>query len=172
MSAVKNHARKSGLPSPEQVREVLSYDGSELIWRISRSRARAGAIAGCIRKCDGYRQVKVGDANILAHRVIWAIVHGEWPDKVIDHINGNKLDNRVENLRLATDSQNSANSRVSRNNLLGVKGVYKNPSGKYVAQKGANGRVFYLGCYDTVEEAHEAFRKKSVEIHGEFANFG
>lgn len=172
MSAVKNHSRKSGMPSLDEVRRVLFYDGSELVWKVRRGKAKAGSVAGCIRRSDGYRQVGIDGVRLLAHRVVWALVHGEWPERIIDHINGDKTDNRVENLRLADDSQNSANSRVSKNNRLGVKGVYMSSSGKFVAQKGVKGERSYLGSFDTIEEAHAAFCKKATEVHGEFANFG
>ena len=88
---------------------------------------------------------------------------------LIDHINSVKTDNRPENLRSASDSQNSAYSKVSKSNRLGMKGVKRVRSGRYVAQMGVGGKVLHLGTFDSAEGAQEAFRKKSVETHGEFS---
>lgn len=95
------------------------------------------------------------------------------PHEQADHINGNGLDNRRENLRLATKSQNNANRRISKNNKSGYKGVsWHKASGKWVAGIKVNGKSINLGGYDTPEQAHKAYCDAAIKYFGEFANFG
>lgn len=104
----------------------------------------------------------------MAHQLAWLYVNGTWPPSQIDHIDGDGLNNKIENLRLANSAQN--NSNRSFNGAVGFKGVYWNKSGKaYRAQIQINGRRIYLGSFATPEEAHEAYVKAAKELHGEFA---
>jgi hypothetical protein len=107
----------------------------------------------------------------LAHRVAWLLVHGAdpWPDEV-DHIDGDPLNNRIANLRLATRSQQSANSRrQSRGTITGVKGVTPNGrSNGYDARITLDGKTHYIGHFSTIEEAAEARRKAAIQLYGEF----
>lgn len=120
-----------------------------------------GKIAGGKKTRSGYWDVFVDGQKIMAHRIIWAMHTGAWPVAFIDHINRVRSDNRVCNLREATQSQNSKN-RASTNQL-GLKGVY--PSGsKFRALIQIN-----LGVFDTAELAHQAYATAAREIHGEFA---
>lgn len=106
-----------------------------------------------------------------AHRVIWALVHGEWPELQIDHINGRRHDNRIENLRQVTPAENSKNVR-RRDNTSGVLGVSRHStSGKWVAQLAIDGKNTYLGSFDTIEEAAEARRLANIK-HGYHPNHG
>lgn len=89
--------------------------------------------------------------------------------KIVDHINGNTLDNRKSNLRLATRGQNKSNSTVSRNNKLGCKGVLKLPSGNFGASIRYNKICYYLGTYPTLQEASDAYDSAAVKYHGEYA---
>lgn len=86
----------------------------------------------------------------------------------IDHINGNALDNRRENLRIATRSQNAMNTRMYANNKTGFRGVRRTKN-KYEASITSDGKRYPLGFFDTAEEAHEAYKAKAKELHGEFA---
>ena len=91
-------------------------------------------------------------------------------ERIIDHKNRDKTDNRKTNLRIATNQQNNINRGTPRNSTTGVKGVSKSKNGeKYVAQIGKDGRVIYIGTYDTIEEARQARNKKEIELFGEFA---
>lgn len=138
--------------------------------------ARKGEIVGSYRKKDGYFQVKVDRKMYLVHRLIWLWVNGSWPTGFLDHKNRNRSDNRIDNLRDCTLSQNGANRPAQSNNKLGCKGVHKVvwPGGsiKYKAQvyisENGKKRMLYLGCYDTVEEASEVYKEKSLELFGEF----
>lgn len=95
------------------------------------------------------------------------------PTEFVDHINGNGLDNRRENLRLATHQQNLANQKLAKHNTSGYKGVSWNwRAKKWVARIQVNRKNLYLGSFDTPEQAHEAYCKKAIELYGEFANFG
>jgi hypothetical protein len=86
----------------------------------------------------------------------------------IDHIDINPLNNRIENLRLATQSQNAINTKTPKNNTTGYKGVLSTPSGKFQARLGYRGKKLYLGLFKTAEEAAECVRQKSLELYGEF----
>jgi hypothetical protein len=92
--------------------------------------------------------------------------------EIVDHIDSNTLNNRRENLRLATYSQNSMNTRISSRNTSGYKGVSVDATGNsWRAQIKAEGEIKYLGLYSTPEEAHEAYKIAAVKYFGEFARF-
>lgn len=132
--------------------------------------ARAGVRAGHESK-DGYRSIKLQGTLILEHRIVWAMIHGEWPDGEIDHINRNRNDNSPSNLRVVSHSQNHMNRGRGRNNALGVKGVCRNGSG-FRAQLRANGKQVYLGTYRTIEDAAKAYADASIKHYGEHACCG
>jgi hypothetical protein len=97
--------------------------------------------------------------------------YGEFSNELqIEHIDRNPLNNKIENLRLCTQSQNKNNSKLQVNNTLGYKGVIKTPSGKYQARLGYNGVKLYLGLFNTAEEASKCIELKRLELHGEFAD--
>lgn len=130
---------------------------------------KPGDVAGSTKHKDGYAEIGIFGKLFLSHRLAWFYVHGAWPDGQVDHINGDRLDNRISNLRIATHGQNRANSRAGKNNLLGVKGVFKTRSGKFVAQIRAGKKQRHIGTFLTVKEASEAYRKAAEKYHGEFA---
>lgn len=105
--------------------------------------------------------------NVMLHRVIYELEHGELPEFNVDHKNRNKLDNRVENLRAATHGQNNANA-TRKTNSCKYKGVYKNYD-KYVAQITINDKVTHLGRFNTPEEAALAYNEAALLHYGEFA---
>ena len=107
---------------------------------------------------------------LLAHRIAWALMYGEFPDGQLDHINGEPSDNRITNLRLATESQNKANRRRSKRNSTGFKGVsFRKRDHIYSAQIRKDKKTMWLGSYKSPEEAHRAYAKAAKEMHGEFA---
>ena len=92
-----------------------------------------------------------------AHRVAWALYHGKWPDKQIDHINGNPLDNRIKNMRVVSVRENGKNKKRPSTNTSGIIGVYWNKaSSKWVAQIGVNRKTIFLGSYDNITDAANA----------------
>lgn len=153
----------------ERVRELLNYDPETggFTWRVYRGGfATAGARAGR-PSTFGHIEISVDRRRYKAHRLAWLVTHSEWPAGGLDHINGNPSDNRICNLRLATQSQNTANTRVRSDNKVGIKGVRKNYN-KFEARVRINGQAQYLGLYKSAEEAGAAVRAKHAQLFGEF----
>lgn len=126
-----------------------------------------GSAVGFVK--DGYLQVSVCGKAYAAHRVIWKMVYGEDP-YIVDHADGDKLNNRLGNLREASRSENGANSRVYRSNRSGFKGVFwDNFAKKWRADTNFNGKKVFLGRFDTKEQAAAAYEMKVRELFGEFA---
>jgi len=154
----------------DEVRELFDYDAEtgELRWRKHRYAPWVGTVAGGVQK-DGYRRVcfqtQYRCKSYPAHRLIWLWVYGEWPPVYIDHINMDKDDNRLVNLRLATRSQNLANQRSFNKN--GFKGI--SPVGsRWRANIQKDRKSRYLGTFDTPEQAHAAYCEAAKQVHGEF----
>lgn len=152
------------LPSAAELWELFSYNPltGELFWRIRRSsQTRLDGPAG-FTNAYGYRSIKLGGFQRLAHRLVWAWVTGADPGKIqLDHKDQNKANNRIWNLRLCTDTQNRAN-------ILGMRGWCR-ANGRYKARLIHNGKTLYLGTYDTPEEAHAAYLAARKRLHGSFA---
>lgn len=121
----------------------------------------------------GYRNVNINGKTVSMHRVVMERVLGySLPiGATVDHINGNKIDNRRENLRLATHSQNNANRPKGKNNTTGFKGVYADGD-RYRARIRVNKRLLHLGRFDTPEDAHSAYVNAAEKHFGEFAHNG
>lgn len=119
----------------------------------------------------GYLCGTINCKRLFAHRVAWAIFHGEWPELSIDHIDGNPQNNRISNLRLATVSENNRNRGKNRLNKSGYKGVsYLPRRKKWRATIMIPGeRVKLLGVFETPQEAHIAYRDAADKYHGNFA---
>ena len=157
----------------DQLRTFVQYDQAtgNFVWLVKRPGISAGVgeVAGRISN-QGYVQVQIKGRRYQAHRLAWFYVRGEWPFGEIDHINGCKTDNRLVNLRLATRSQNQANNGRSLRNRSGRKGVGWNANaGKWQVQIGVHGKVFYLGLFDNIEAASNAYAKAATRFFGEFA---
>jgi hypothetical protein len=144
-------------------KEILNYDPATgaFVWLVNRSRtAKRGAKAG--RIC-GAGYVYIG--RMLAHRVAWKYVTGKWPNGQIDHINGNRTDNRWSNLRLSTHSLNQQNLRSARaDNKSGFLGVSSYGSRFRASIKTPTKRV-HLGWFDTPEMAHAAYLDAKRRLH-------
>ena len=117
-----------------------------------------------------YRHIEINGKKYRAHSLAWLYMTGEFPEPglEIDHIDGNGLNNRFNNLRLATRGQNKANSRVNRNNKLAIKGVCKFKN-RYKAQIWVTGTCIHLGYFDTPEEASAAYGKAAEKHFGDYA---
>ena len=164
--------------SVEQLREWLNYDPETgiLYWRHKHRGMTPGAVAGTKiggsvkRPNQRHILVKINYLYYLAHRVAWAVHYGEWPNKFIDHINMDGWDNRIDNLRLASNAQNMHNRGPQRNNKsTGVKGVSAHQHGGYCANINCNGECHYLGYFKTLEEAEAAYKEAALRLHGKFA---
>jgi hypothetical protein len=153
--------------------QLFSYDPETgvLMNRINRGvNGRSGEMSGSIFGKVGkqYLYVKVDYKRYLAHRLIWFLMTGAWPKDQIDHINGNRLDNRWINLRPATASQNSGNSKRRSDNSSGFKGVYWNKrDNKWQARIGADCK--YLGLFDCPAAAYFAYVIAADKRFGEYA---
>ena len=155
----------------EKARSLFFYDGStgELRWRIASGCIKAGSLVKS-KDSKGYLMVCVNKHHYKAHRIIWLMEKGSWPPGQIDHMNGMKSDNRLCNLRLATQKQNSANTGIRSSNKSGFKGVhYHRQSGKWQASICFDGKLQYLGLYDTALEASIVYARELNTKHGEFA---
>ena len=142
----------------ERIAELFSYDPATGVFvrRVTRGGAVAGSIAGT-KDSYGYFQFAVDGKLYLAHRVAWLMVHGEWPECEIDHINHDRSDNRIENLRLATRRANMHNLKSARSDSkTGLPGISKKPQG-YVARIQNAGKRVYLGCFSAIEDAQAAY---------------
>jgi hypothetical protein len=153
------------------LRTLLHYDPEtgRFTWRASQGRAKAGTRAGTLNS-TGYRYIKVEGKSHKEHRLAWLYAHSVWPTEFIDHINGIKDDNRLSNLREATNAQNLANQGKQRTNTSGHKGVsWDKQRKKWSAKIQINRRTIHLGVFENKEDAAEAYKTAALKYHGEFA---
>jgi hypothetical protein len=157
------------LPTAARIRELLSYDESAGLfrWVIKIGRAAGKEFAGATRP-DGYVVINVDGRSCRAHQLAWLYVRGEWPSGVIDHINRDRSDNRIANLRLATRGENMANtSKRAGRQITGVR--FAAHANKYMARLGVNGKTVFLGYFLKEEEANRAYQIARRAHFGEFA---
>ena len=152
--------------TPERLREVLHYDPDtgHFTWLQPAQGRRVNGRAGQIKA--GYLYITVlGHRGVPATHIAWIHTHGHRPNGVIDHINGDTLDNRLANLRDVNPKTNAENQRrPQKNNTTGYLGV--SPArGRYLASIGHNGRCRYLGLHDTPEQAHQAYLDAKRQLH-------
>jgi hypothetical protein len=134
------------------------------IWNTRYAGGPAGSITGA-----GYIAIAMARVEYLAHRLAWLVVHGEPVPTVIDHKDRNPLNNRIGNLRAATQSRNLANAKRRKDNTSGIKGVSMTRTGRYDARIKANGTLHLLGTFWTLEEAQSARIDAEARLHGVFA---
>jgi hypothetical protein len=149
--------------------EVLRYDQrtGDLLWLgNSGKKATAGKVAGHVN-CLGYVHVRIDGKLLLGHRIAWCMYYGEWPDQNIDHIDGNRSNNKIANLREASQQMNTQNRRsADKDHSIGLLGV-KRHGKRFRAGIVVNGEQFHIGVYDTAEQAHSAYVDvKRVVHHG------
>ena len=153
--------------------ETLSYcpDTGKVTWRMDVDTMKGvahsripGKEVGCVTK-EGYRQACIGNKSVYIHLIAWFLHHGKWPSGVIDHINGDKLDNRISNLRDVSIAENIQNQRrANKRSTTGVLGV-QNSYGRYKASIRLKGQDFDLGKFDTKEDAHAAYLQAKRQMH-------
>lgn len=159
--------------SVEDLREIVSYDQStgDLRWKINSGVRRVGDLVKNHDK-NGYNRLCYLGGYYFAHRVAWALHSGEWPSEMIDHVNGVKSDNRIDNLREATRSQNCVNRAPTstpraKSGYFGV--VAARAPGSWGAKLVVNRKRLYLGTFKTPEDAARAYDKSAFLHFGEFA---
>jgi hypothetical protein len=156
----------------DELKRQLSYDPETgaLTRRIrSSNRIKIGDEAGTASP-DGYRRVWVGGKLYLAHRLAWLYVHGAWPTGELDHIDGQKANNRLANLRDVPHQMNVQNLKIARkDSKSGVLGVHWEPSKhRYVAQSSLNGKRTFLGHFKTISEAEKVVVEFKQQNHPGF----
>lgn len=165
------------LPTAEQVRSILQYDSDTgtFTWKTRQGDTRgtkvfnaswAGRAAGSLDN-KGYLRIHLLGRFHKAHRLAWLVVYGNWPDLEIDHIDGNRANNAVANLRLATTQQNQMNKAIAKGET-GLRGVTKR-NGKWQARIRIDGKNTYLGRFDTPDEASAAYKAAAKIHHRSFA---
>jgi HNH endonuclease/AP2 domain len=159
----------------ERVKQAFDYVDGKLIWKSktnkNSTRIQIGKEAGYIDN-KGYKIVNLDGKAHKYHRIVFLYHHGYLP-KMIDHIDCDRSNNRIENLRECNDSQNQFNKNKTSKNTTGVKGVdYRKNNGKYRAQIYNNKKCHNLGYYNTLEEAKEVVEKFRESLHKEFTNHG
>ena len=151
--------------------ENLRYDpaAGHFVWTEKRGPRAAGSIAGGVSG-NGYWQVRIGGRLYYAHRLAWLAVHGEFPNGELDHINGDPLDNRIENLRVATRAQNQRNTRGHIDSASRLKGAYYDKrKRRWYSCLRVDGRNRFLGYHQSPSEAHAAHAAASLREFGSFA---
>ena len=160
-------------PTFSRFHELLRYEPEtgKLFWKVVTSnRAKVGSEAGSISK-SGYRTLMVDGYRFLSHRVIFLMQNGAWPVQCIDHMDGDRLNNRISNLRECSIQTNNENkqSLVSKNST-GATGVY--PAGKrFTAKIGIGGRSKHIGNFDTIAEAQKAYFDAKAKFHKGFVRW-
>lgn len=150
------------------LRALLSYDPKTgLFHRLNgRYRTKLGWYPGAPTNY-GYFSLNILGRQYQAHRLAWALFYGSWPIEQIDHINRVRTDNRIVNLRQATNRENSFNSDTPSNNTSGFRGVVR-VGNKWAAQTKVNRKHLWLGRYDTREEAFAAYCEATKKLAGAF----
>ena len=149
----------------EVLRQLFDYDHlSGVVVRKELSPRMRSRNAG--HHDHGYLREEISGRRYYVHRIVWALHYGRWPALPIDHINGDKRDNRISNLREATDALNRQNQRQAhRDNKTGLQGVVRSSSGRFTASVRANGSKHHLGSFDTPELAHAAYLEAKRNLH-------
>ena len=156
------------LPPTEELHELFEYRNGALYWKTTKSgMAKAGSQAGCVNG-RGYLVVGINFKKYLVHRIIWAM-HGNDPAVMLDHINGDTADNRIENLRAATYESNNCNARLSKRNTSGYKGVSWNSTAKkWFGTVQHQHKIYKTPAFDCKHKCAEAVKALRCELHGDF----
>jgi hypothetical protein len=154
----------NGPLNKEFVTTNFFYSEGKLYYR------KTNRLAGQNSATNGYYSTRIWGKHVCTHVLIWIYHFDQIPDgHQVDHIDRNPLNNMIENLRLATPTQNRLNRTATRTNKLGVKGVcWHRQNKKYVARIGINGSKIFLGYFDDLNEAALAYENASAKYHGAF----
>ena len=151
----------------KQLKKILNYNQKtgEFIWNIACKGHFAFSKAGTIH-IKGYIRIRITGKSYLAHRLAWLYVYGKWPIGVIDHIDHNKQNNRIKNLRDTSYAVNQHNqNKAQSNNKLGIRGVILHkPSGTYLARITNAGKTKYIGYFLSKDLAYRAYLKEKLNF--------
>jgi hypothetical protein len=148
--------------------ELFEYRDGHLYRRCAVANCKAGERVGCLNQ-KGYLIVSINAKKYGVHCLIW-LMHGNPPVKMLDHINGDRADNRIENLRAADSARNQYNSKLNVRNTSGIKGVSWNArEKKWSGQVWFQRKIYSAGYFANKQECAEAVAKLRSELHGEFA---
>lgn len=163
------------MPDTQVLKELLAYEPETGIFKwaarpsVRMSREKVGTRAGALG-ASGYRYIKYQGKLLREHRLACEFMFGPIPEGIeVDHINGDKSDNRISNLRLATHQQNLANCKNRKNNTSGCKGVTRHFDGRWRARIMVGGKSLHLGLFEAIEDAAAAYSVAATEYFGEFA---
>lgn len=162
--------------TPEMVLSVVDYDPEtgKFYWRWRSGRERTTSAWNArfaFNECsaidaEGYVRIRICGRLYQAHRLSWLVTYGAFPDGILDHINRIRTDNRVDNLRIATHSENMQNRKIQRNNKSGFRGVsWDEKYKKWRARINAGGKCINLGYHETAEQASAAFELARPKYH-------
>lgn len=161
------------LPSLEILNEHLNYDpdtGQFIRKKSLSNRVVVGSVAGSLHRMSGYILIRINGKRYSAHRLAYKMYYGSDPVDMIDHIDMDRSNNRINNLRDATNAQNQGNSKVRKDNVSGIKGVcWSSTRNKWFAQIKYNNKQLFLGRYKTKEEAALTYEQAAKKYFGEFA---
>ena len=149
----------------ERLKELISYDPETGVFIWVAGAIKKGRAAGWVE--NGYVKITINGKNYKAHRLAWLWEKGAFPSSEIDHKNGIRADNRIENLRECSRQENQWNTSAYKNNKTGFKGVSEQQSG-WRATIRIGGKQVYLGEFASAIEAGKAYEAKARELHGEF----
>jgi hypothetical protein len=155
----------------DKLKEYLDYKEGKLFWKKQPSSViSVGSEAGHIN-LHGYVQIKIFNKRFYAHRIIFFMFNGYFPQEV-DHIDGNKSNNKIENLRASTKSQNNMNSKKRKDNTSGIKGItWDKHRKKWKTYLQSNKIRYYLGSYVDIEMATQVINEFRKQQHNEYARF-
>lgn len=160
-------AKPKCIPSQDYLHNIFEYKNGNLYWKIKPAqRVKIGDIAGSVS--DGYGQVYINNSAYKIHRIIFMMHYGYVSDQ-IDHIDGDPLNNKIENLREVTNIQNQFNRKISSRNKSGVKGISLSRSNKFVVRVSVNQKDKYIGSFKDLELAELVAQMAREKYHGEFA---
>lgn len=158
----------------ERLKELLHYcpETGVFTWLKTNQNHQklVGKEAGSINY-KGYRKIQIDKKIYPAHKLVWLYLYGEFPEEMLDHINNNRSDNRLVNLRHCSISQNACNRRKGTNNKSGHKNVYFRPdTGKWHVEIRKNKKRYRAGCYQSIEEAAKIAQQLRDELHKDYSN--
>lgn len=158
------------LPSHINLDEIFRYEDGKLYWKTNRrGGAKAGDRAGCSNSF-GYRQIMIGGKWYKEHRLVWELLTGKAPEQQLDHLDGDRSNNRIENLREVDAFENMHNTKLYVTSTTGFRGVHNTNEG-YKAQGFLKGKPIHLGRFDSLDEAVKA-RKNFESIEGNYTQRG